>query len=801
MMQTSSARTTATHLSSPSSTMGSASASPSPSSARRRALLQADERNHIQFIDNYPLINYLDIADRSFRHFQTSYQDSKLNEAYVYGMRFSQLGLGTLPRHRDWIDIREEAKEHLMSKVREVLSKLEIIKRRMDEEETAKLRARMRARAEEQRQKEYLRQQEVRYILAQMEVMNENSDRNVGDSYLNAKRSKSKGGKVTKKFKKLLGFGRKKNYGILQPALPSIDIIRQVRDQEELQARIQPRPAPYVAPQYIIEEKPVAEEMTLKLHPMRLPSPSHIQYDPFPNERIQGKEIKEQRQTSPKIRRQDYKENTQIAANPSVVDGYRSTLLSRQHHDSADLSTPTCLDEQLQDEFDETQPCSLSSRSERSVSENSFVSSVIPIPPIDDSESDSTVLGHSLETPNTKERILSGITRTVKSTQPFEKGLVSRYELVLDELTKRLAFVYTSDHIVLETTSGKQHQSINKCNSVDENLSDAIRGSVDKFDAYLLAQREWTEGRDDTTYATKALVTEKESNEEKSFQSYTIMEETIISEDCSNHKSDDILAKGELVYGNDDFTYVTIVEEERGMAKEARERKSFQCSSVMEETLAEEDVYMDYSEPEKKKSMGTIRTEPKIEDENTSSCAVNSPTCVMSPRVQAEGQRLQRFPSLNFVSSIDNDEMSYITMDPYLAKIDEKKEAPSHDNCSERELKMLFKDLWQRDIVVVREGMEKLKRIVKNTTNTRATIAEHGGLVAIIKAMMVFQDDEVIQFLCCDTLGFLASEPEIKSFIDEMNVIPLISKSMIGHPDSERIQNAARNFVALMHSY
>ena len=114
---------------------------------------------------------------------------------------------------------------------------------------------------------------------------------------------------------------------------------------------------------------------------------------------------------------------------------------------------------------------------------------------------------------------------------------------------------------------------------------------------------------------------------------------------------------------------------------------------------------------------------------------------------------------------------------------------------------MVFKDLWQRDIVVVRKAMEKLNGIVKNTTKTRAPVAQHGGLVAIIKAMMEFQDDEAIQFLCCDTLGVLASEPETKSFIDEMNIIPLISNSMIGHPNSQRIQTAARDLVALIHSY
>jgi hypothetical protein len=86
-------------------------------------------------------------------------------------MRFAQLGLITLPKHREWT-AGGEAQEHLRSQIAKVLSRLEIIKLRMDEEEIAKLRARMLAQAEEetQRQNRFHQEQELwRIVLGDKE--------------------------------------------------------------------------------------------------------------------------------------------------------------------------------------------------------------------------------------------------------------------------------------------------------------------------------------------------------------------------------------------------------------------------------------------------------------------------------------------------------------------------------------------------------------------------------------------------------------------------------------------------------
>ena len=114
------------------------STSHSPSYARRQALRQADVSNSIQVLDSYPLSKYFDIAQRLLDVFQEAVDKRRLDEAYVYGIRFAAFSVEALPKHTDW---RREKNDYAQPKrrnakqVEKVISMMEIIKQRMDAEE------------------------------------------------------------------------------------------------------------------------------------------------------------------------------------------------------------------------------------------------------------------------------------------------------------------------------------------------------------------------------------------------------------------------------------------------------------------------------------------------------------------------------------------------------------------------------------------------------------------------------------------------------------------------------------------
>merc|ERR1712194_505935 len=117
----------------------------SPSFARRRALQEVDDSSanqQLRVVDCYPLSKYLAIADKLFGYFEEAFDSVRLDDAYVYGMRFAELAITNLPQHQDWATTSAaagSAEDQLVkSQIVKVLSRLEIIKRRMDEEESRK---------------------------------------------------------------------------------------------------------------------------------------------------------------------------------------------------------------------------------------------------------------------------------------------------------------------------------------------------------------------------------------------------------------------------------------------------------------------------------------------------------------------------------------------------------------------------------------------------------------------------------------------------------------------------------------
>jgi len=126
----------------------------SPSADRRKALKEADAANELRVLGSCPLSKYIDIADRLLDHFQNAVDGRRLDEAYVFGLRFANLCLSSLPKHPEWKhDTRSKARKRLTSQVGDVLCMMDVIKQRMDAEELMKIKAELIAKEEEEARK------------------------------------------------------------------------------------------------------------------------------------------------------------------------------------------------------------------------------------------------------------------------------------------------------------------------------------------------------------------------------------------------------------------------------------------------------------------------------------------------------------------------------------------------------------------------------------------------------------------------------------------------------------------------
>ena len=122
----------------------------SPSTDRRKALKEADSANQLKVLPSYPLSKYLDLSKRIFYRFNHAVSERRLDEAYVFGLRFANLGLASLPQHPEWKAATNiKAKKCLASQAKHVLEMLESIKKRMDAEELMKIKVEMIAKNEQ----------------------------------------------------------------------------------------------------------------------------------------------------------------------------------------------------------------------------------------------------------------------------------------------------------------------------------------------------------------------------------------------------------------------------------------------------------------------------------------------------------------------------------------------------------------------------------------------------------------------------------------------------------------------------
>ncbi len=802
------------------------SKNPSPSFARRKALREADEANQTRLVHSYPLGKYFVIAKRLLDYFQQSFEQLKLDEAYVYGMRFAQLGLTTLPKHRDWTIVDEVAKENLRIQVTEVLSRLETIKRRMDEEEVAKTRAKMLAMAEEEtrRQNRFHQEQELRRQDFARNVSDPRDDRRL--------QAKTKGRKATNKLKKFFSIPKSNKKSSKtkpfhqgdtseapQPALCSLATIRESRAQHEPHAKNHREASPSVVTHYAIEELsvaetlPLVEEVTLRLHSTQTPSPMRLELNCSMDETF-GKEFDDTEMHQPiNIFQQDHRESKISSMVPPVVGGQKiSPLKIPSIVDSSEISSHRPIisaSEMSADKMNSLK--SLDNRlnhklrreneSSSADSEKSNIEKVLSLP-----------MPSPADAVDTKKRILKNRVHRLVLAQSCEKDRIDHNELVLDELRKKLASMYTGDHVIVESivqeSSGPTEKQIHSSQNtifdpkddhsfVKENTrNDSSQDARNKSDT-LVAKTELIEG--DSNFSIR------ESNRKSSgADTFAQFDAFLVMKALGDEESEDR-----------SFMGFSILEEGSGGVEKGLGEVKSHLDFTIEETLADEDIYLEYTVTEE--SVQTHENKAKVEGEKESKTLVNSPTCVASckilstnkeqsfplarqvPTFQPTNESLQTFPDVNLTPSSDNDDMTHITMDTFLKEIDAGEKDPMGENYKQAIKKILHVELWNRDVAIVKGAMMMLNEIVKNRTSSRTKIAEYRGIMAIVRTMITFQDDEGIQFLCCDTLRLLASEPVNKSMINNMDVVSLISRSVVEHPTSQRLQDAARGTVAAVY--
>jgi len=137
----------------------------SPSAGRRKALKEADSVNNLQVLGSCPLFKYLDIADLLLELFQDAVVKCRLDEAYVFGLRFVSLALSSLPQHPQWkLNTNSGSKKRLASQVNEVILNLDVIKQQMDAEELMKIEVETIAREEERIRKKEAEEHQRRQL-------------------------------------------------------------------------------------------------------------------------------------------------------------------------------------------------------------------------------------------------------------------------------------------------------------------------------------------------------------------------------------------------------------------------------------------------------------------------------------------------------------------------------------------------------------------------------------------------------------------------------------------------------------
>ncbi|KAL3926301.1 MAG: hypothetical protein SGBAC_013530 [Bacillariaceae sp.] len=132
-----------------------------PSSKRRKHLKEADASSGTAIIVSnlFPIDRYYDASQKVLNAFKVSFEKNMLDDAYVYGMRYSTFCVNEITKHDYYRSTKFDLKRGIMNKhVTQVINKLEIVADRMDAEEIGK-EAERKARLQRQKEEEIRRRQ------------------------------------------------------------------------------------------------------------------------------------------------------------------------------------------------------------------------------------------------------------------------------------------------------------------------------------------------------------------------------------------------------------------------------------------------------------------------------------------------------------------------------------------------------------------------------------------------------------------------------------------------------------------
>mmetsp|Transcript_32923 Transcript_32923/g.77737 ORF Transcript_32923/g.77737 Transcript_32923/m.77737 type:complete len:911 (-) Transcript_32923:272-3004(-) len=898
-----------TSLSHPNATKSS-SAMASMSFARREALKNADGMNQTRVIDTYPLEKYLIIAQHLFGFFQQAYENLNLNEAYVYGMRYAQLTVKNLRMHREW-EKGGNIEQALNVQIKEVLSRLEIIKRKMDEEEAWKMRALVQA-EEARKQKLYRLNREAEEERPRGSAGNTSTFFHGKQDHTEkpAKKTKSKlkvFHKRAKKFVKTItwdGITAGKNVEESdgsQVVLSSLGKIRESRARPESHSPNTTNGTstkPYVPPtQYSVEEYPMVDNVKLKLHSVNTPSLRDLTEDASAsqcNDRTPQGGRRQSQETCQVRNKQDKaiyhppkpgfvkpspRSRTKTPRLNDITWNYPLEVINEAEKDEEllqefDMETPhvevhssptsqsSVGTKKLSEECDDTLKSTSSTHTEATQVGSCFSSIAshysngaeeqcsgeikcdLPRTHTVIADNDSTSSPCRGIEGETRERILTGIGENLR--EAHNEDTVNDYQRLMDEIAAKVSSIYTGDHHVTESVPRNNQTSVNENQegthdpSTNDFLSESgsgrigrnadphvhesvknhelLKNSSERFDAS--AQRiaptqdegdiytevtfydeedvytEVTVYDEDDAYTEVLVDDEEEIYKKETGESPTVKEfldgnsdgMALVEGDNPKEECDPDLATKKTRDDKVEYQEYPFVEE-GSETKEIEKERNLKHTAVVESKV----------ENEEPKQLTSVKS---IAASKSASSSQNKPYHPQPANFGSEyNENLNQLPengSWLSLTIVDNDEMTCITMDACFMGQDRVRTEES-DDVKERTKKIL-RTLLHDDATAVETALFELNQMVSLDEKNKALFADFGAVVGIIQSMKKFRHNETIQFLSCALLGYLATEPGILRMIENLDAVTLISQSMLDHPSSQRVEDAARDAIAVIYS-
>ncbi|OEU07073.1 hypothetical protein FRACYDRAFT_252198 [Fragilariopsis cylindrus CCMP1102] len=632
----------------------------SVSFSRRRALKDADSANQVRVVDSYPLSKYMTVAQRLFGYFEQAYESLHLDEAYVYGMRFAQLALTNLPKHREWM-AGGVVEEDLKSQIAKVLSRLEIIKWRMDKEESMKLRTKILAQAEEEvrLQNQFSREQEQR-----INVMSADEDVNKHDS--TEKVDKSAGKKAKGRLRKFLRMPKragsvaaKSNNDIENSSLSSLSSggsqSRAQYEQQQVKSNINRNAfvratSPVLVEsnptRYTIEQYPIVNEVTLKLQSSQTPSLLNLQSDYHHttyNTTYGDTSIQQKSQIYRKEKEGVIEERELFNSSSRVVESVQVPLPLSSSQQSPDTTTAIafrCPTADISDEgIDMTSSSVDATQTSSDEGNGEGVKEVL-------SSSSSKIV-------KTKDRVLAGITHQLLSIHR-EKDL-NLYELVLEEMRDKISCIYVGHHDIFE--SSYRNDDEDRTTEKDRNVHSLPSAATEDTEEKSVENENtevypWTD-KDPVSAPSKSP---KNKDIFNSFDAFDDFLSTAFDDQIDDDVGDD---------DEESYMEFTVIEEEYTLTEEIDEIKE-----DLEED--EEESYTEYTVVEEGVKSSDFE---KIERAKVLDDLTGSPRCVTSEKLELQNDKSSgnKFPTMSVdvsPSIIDDDNMTYITMDPWLEELD-----------------------------------------------------------------------------------------------------------------------------------